>query len=228
MKEPKTILLLDADNCLGISLAGALRHAGHVVLTHSRADQPDNVTDLVAADVTTMLVTWHGTARPTPDHVVFGLRHEPESLASVASIEAIEQNLAATLSEIKAAVQLLIRLDESQIWVCLQEGSLQYYLPLPSHVIRTRALMATVKSLAKEVFSYGIKLNALHIQAMEEQFDKATWKAAKDGLKAFAIRFKPQKSRDVAALIQSLLETDGLPVTGMILPVGIGFVETNV
>lgn len=224
-QNSKNILILDADHHLGTALSKVLSEAGHAVFTHAR--QASKNVNFVCEDISTALPEWNMVHGPF-DHIVFGLRNISESVDSFESITYIEQDISTTLGELKACVQLLSRRDDSQIWVLLQEDSIQYYLPLPSQPMRSRALMAAVKSLAKEVFCFGIKLNAIQIQPLEEQFESSIWKNAKEGLKAYALKFKPQKSVDVAQLIRALIEIPKIPLAGMVIPVGIGFPEANV
>jgi NAD(P)-dependent dehydrogenase (short-subunit alcohol dehydrogenase family) len=219
------ILVLDADHLLGKVLATVLSEAGHRVVTHARQD--GDGTDLVCADVSLALAEYDAVYGPF-DHVIFGLRDLPEPGDALAAVLAVERDLAMTLGELKACTQVLTRRDDSQLWVMLQEDSMQYYLPLQNQPMRSRALMAAVKSLAKEVFCFGIKVNALQIQPMQEQFEAAMWKQAKHGLKAYALKFKPQKSADVAQLVRSLIELPRLPMVGMVIPVGVGFPEANI
>lgn len=224
-QNPKNILILDADHHLGAALSMVLSEAGHVVFTHARQDSRN--VNFVCENISADLPNWNTVHGPF-DHIVFGLRNTSESADSFESITYIEQDISITLGELKACVQLLSRRDDCQIWVLLQEDSMQYYLPLPSQPMRSRALMAAVKSLAKEVFCFGIKLNAIQIQPLEEQFESSIWKNAKEGLKAYALKFKPQKSIDVAQLIRSLIEIPKIPLAGMVVPVGVGFPEANV
>ena len=93
--------------------------------------------------------------------------------------------------------------------------------------MRSRALIAAVKSLAKEVFGLGVRINAFQIQPLAEQFDSVTWKSAKENLKAYALKFKPQTSASVAKLMRALLEMPQIPLAGMVIPIGVGFPEAN-
>ena len=224
-QNASNILVLDADHLFGKALASALSAAGHRVTTHAR--EASGAAHLVCADISSRLAEYNATHGPF-NHIVFGLRDFPESADDLAAILAIERDLATTLGELKACAQVLTRQDDSQLWVLLQEDSMQYYLPLQNQAMRSRALMAAVKSLAKEVFCFGIKVNALQIQPMEEQFDAGLWKQAKHGLKVYALKFKPQKSADVAQLLRSLIEMPRLPLAGMVVPVGVGFLEANI
>jgi NAD(P)-dependent dehydrogenase (short-subunit alcohol dehydrogenase family) len=223
----KTILLLDADHALGAALVQSLREAGHRVLTHARQAHPDHPVDWVAAQPAAELAQAQLRFGDF-DRVVFGLRSGAERIDSPDDVAALHADLACTLGELKTVSQLLTRRDESQIWVLLQEDSMQYYLPVASQPVRSRALMAAVKSLAKELFRFGVRLNALQVQPLAEQLEAPVWKAARDGLKAYALKFKPQTAGDVASMLRALIELPCIPLAGMVMPVGVGYPEANV
>lgn len=226
---PCTVLLVDADHPLSQALAERLRAQGHRVVTHVRqapgADAP--AADVVAADLAAALPQIEAAHGPL-DRIVFGLNGQAESFDSPADVDRTRAGLERALLELKAGAQLLTRRDDSQLWVLLPEDSMQYYLPVPAQPVRSRALMAAVKSMAKELFRLGVRVNALQVQPMAEQFDAPRWREAKEGLKAYALKFKPQPGPDVAALLQSLLALPRLALVGMVLPVGIGYPESNV
>jgi hypothetical protein len=66
------------------------------------------------------------------------------------------------------------------------------------------------------------------VQPLAEQRPDSAWRQAREGLKAYALKFKPQRCEQVACLLQALLEQAQLPLAGVVLPVGVGFPETNV
>lgn len=226
-QQRKTILLVDADHPLGAALAARLRDAGHRVLTHAREASDAHPVDWVAPAIAEDLAEAQRRYGEF-DRVVFGLRGRAERFESPGDIAATHADLAGTLGELKAVAQMLTRRDESQIWVLLQEDSMQYYLPVPAQPVRSRALMAAVKSLAKELFRFGVRLNALQVQPLAEQLDAPLWKSARDGLKAYAMKFKPQTSGDVASMLRALIELPAIPLAGMVMPVGVGYPEANV
>jgi NAD(P)-dependent dehydrogenase (short-subunit alcohol dehydrogenase family) len=223
MNKPLNILLVDAQGALAQSLAAQLREAGHRVLTHGR----DAGAELAAEDLAAVLPGIEAT-HGALDRIVFCTRGEAEQFEAAADVERTLADLARTLGELKAAAQLLTRRDDSQLWVLLHEDSMQYYLPVPAQPVRSRALMAAVKSIAKELYRFGVRVNALQVQPCAEELAPAQWRAAKDGLKAFALKFKPQGSAEVAAFLQGLMVQPQLPLVGMVLPVGIGYPEANV
>lgn len=220
----KNILILDADHHLCQALAVELHDAGHHVFKHAR--QYAQGIDIVGEAVANSLPQWNEQYGPF-NRIVFGLRDVTESVDSIAAILSVEQALSTMLGEIKACAQLLSRRDDSQLWILLQEDSMRYYLPIASQPIRSRALTAAIKSLAKEIFSLGVRINALQVQPLVEQFDATTWKSVKENLKAYALKFKPQTSASVAKLIRALLEVPQIPLAGMVIPIGIGFPESN-
>ncbi len=220
----KNILILDADQHLCEALAAELHDAGHRVFKHAR--QYVLGIDLVGETVASSLPQWDEQYGPF-NRIVFGLRDTTESVDSIASILSVEQQLSTMLGEIKACAQLLSRRDDSQLWILLQEDSMCYYLPIARQPIRSRALIATIKSLAKEVFGLGVRVNGLQIQPLAEQFDIAAWKRIKENIKAYAMKFKPQTSASVAKLICALLEIPQIPLAGMVIPIGVGFPEAN-
>ncbi|CAN0601939.1 unnamed protein product, partial [Ectocarpus sp. 12 AP-2014] len=132
------------------------------------------------------------------------------------------------LAELQAIGKLLVRNDGGQIWVLTQEDSMSYYTSSSSSPIRTRAQHGAVKSFAKELFRFGVRLNCANVQLLAEQASQEEWDAARKGVKAFAMKFKPNSTAAIAKTLRCFLEQSDLPVAGMIVPIGIGFPETNV
>lgn len=220
-------LLLDADNPLGMELTRQLRQNGHEVIAHARHRNHHYSVDLVSESASTEFESLLKRGRNF-DRIVFFPRSEPERLDAFEDIARIQEAIDGSLAELKSAAQALIRCEESQIWIILPEESMQYYLPQPARPIHSRAMIAAAKSLAKEIFPFGVKLNVLQIQPYFEQFDAATWKASKEKLKAYALKFRPPQCADIARLAKSLLTTPALPMSGLVIPVGIGYPEMNV
>jgi hypothetical protein len=219
------VLLVDADEPLGQALATELRAFGHHVTTHAR-DAASPV-DVHIGDLTERLDALAESHGPF-DRVIFGLRPDREKFELPSDVRHACEYLGRSLGELRAVAQMLARGDDTQIWVLLPEDSMQYYLDVPSQPVRSRALTAAVKSLAKEVFGFGIRLNALQVQPLAEHASPAAWREAREGLRAYALKFKPQACADVARLLHSLLGQARLPLAGLVLPVGVGFPETNV
>jgi hypothetical protein len=221
------ILIVDSDNYLGQTLAEKFRSSGHAVTTHSRQENnsyPVNFTSKCIANEIEKLSEQGNNF----NRVIFGLKNYSESFETIEDIVRTQDEIDTMLMDLKSVSQSLIRSEQSQIWVLLPEDSMTYYLPISSQPVRSRALMAAVKSLAKEIFPFDVKLNALQIQPVFEQLDNSIWKDAKANLKAYAIKFKPQKCVDIANMINSLISISVLPMAGLIIPVGVGYPEMNI
>ncbi len=220
-----TTLLVDADAPLGQALAVELTGSGHTVVTHSRSTSAN--TDLHVEHLAGQLpglATAHGPF----DRIVFCQHARSERCESLADIVEIQRSISRSLGELRAACQILARRDDGQVWVLLPEDSMRYYLDVSSRPIETQALMGAVKSLAKEVFGFGVRLNIMHVQALADMLPQSSWRAARSDLKTYALKFKPPSALDVARLASGLLAQRQLPMSGMVMPVGIGFAEANI
>lgn len=232
------VLILDADNALGNSMANNFATAGHEVFLHARTGWQQNAPlsgiELVeAADPVEQFAEWF-ELRGSPHCVVFNLKAKDELglLANDGDIEGLINQLSgdllAFLREIQAFAMLLARAGQGLIWVLVQEDSAGYYVPIPVASAASRARIAAVKSLAKEVARLGVKINAISVQAYREQLELPVWSAAHDGLKAYALKFKPIDANSIADAVRRLSESSNLPIVGMVLPIGIGMPEFNI
>lgn len=243
----KTVLLLDADCALGRALCDALHAPDYRVIAHARSagHEPfaDDVEVIVADRPEQVLATWDAP-RPPLDHVVFGQPRTSDAWHSrgpgpdgtavdhIASqfdalATSLEAGLAGFLGELQAAGKVLARGNGGQIWVLTQEDSMQYCLDFQASQIESRARHAAVKSFAKEMLRFDVRINCAHVQLLREQAPSDAWQQAREGLKAFAMKFKPNRASTVAATLRGFLSQPELPIVGMIVPVGIGFTENN-
>jgi NAD(P)-dependent dehydrogenase (short-subunit alcohol dehydrogenase family) len=230
------ILVTDADTALGRALCGELVSAGIPVVAHVRSAEcepfPDPVA-VVAADRIHEALAGGGEALSAVGHIVFGQpAEETADLADEDGFEALisslDEGLTDFLAALQAAGRLLVRKDGGQIWVLTQEDSVHYHTGRSSSPIQARARHAAVKSFAREVFRFGVRVNCANIQVLAEQATPEEWHAARSGLKAFAMKFKPNGAAAVARTLRGFLEQANLPIAGMIVPIGVGFAENNV
>lgn len=219
------VLVVDAIEPLALSLVAALRAAGHHVTTHARQDSDQ--ADVHAHDLSTSLERIEQQFGPF-NRIVFACLPARELIEEPADIWRKQAELSLALAELQAAARLLCRQELGQIWVLLPEDGMRHYLDVPAQPVRSRALMAAVKSLAKEVHSLGLRINALQIQTLAEQVAPEAWPPARPWLKAYALRFKPLPCAHVARFILALLTQATLPLSGMVIPIGIGFPENNI
>jgi hypothetical protein len=179
-----------------------------------------------------IIATWDMLRRPI-NRIVFGslpVQHDwpgsPEEIDRLAS--EIETRLLSFLSELQAAGRLLARHDGGQIWVITQELSMRFCIPLNACPIENRAKQAAVKSFAKEVLHLGVTVNCASVQLLDEQAPKEQWRAVRERLKVYAVRFKPPKALSVAKTLTGFLLHPDLPMSGLVVPIGFGLAEQNI
>lgn len=231
----ETVLVIDADSVLGRALCSELTKENYTVIAHVRSDRPvqfeEGVMVVSAQRAHDEIPVWNETLSPV-NHIVFGQPDHHGPISAVgdfdALAEALEDQLTGFLSELQAAGNVLVRNTGGQIWVLTQEDSMQYYLQSPVQPIDNRARHAAVKSFAKEIFRFGVRANCANVQLLADQASPADWQAARDGLKAFAMRFKPNGAAAVARMLRHFLQQADLPVAGMVVPIGVGFAENNI
>ena len=236
------VFVLDSNSVLGQALCTALLRAGHTVVAHTRVDPPPGVIPdldaglmrkLSAARADALVAGWDDTRFPLR-HVVFAppseIAADPSDLDALTN--RLEERLTLFLAELQAAGRLLSRYTGGQIWVLTREDSMRYAMadqaPNSAAPIETRARQAAVKSFAKEMFRFGVRINCAAVQPAAEEFSPEAWQAARGGTKAFALRFRPNPVATIATALCSLLAQDALPIAGMVVPLGIGFAEQNI
>ncbi|KVO08789.1 hypothetical protein WJ69_21465 [Burkholderia ubonensis] len=238
------MLVIDAHGPVERALCASLAEAGLRVVAHvvdeaddGAADWPDapGVQVVRAADPAAALDDWNDAYGPF-DRIVFGQPRDaragaPEVDPFDALAEGVETRLDAFLATLQAASALALRRgDGAQIWALTQEDSVGYYLDTAPGAlpIDVRARHAALKSLGKEMLRFGVRVNVAHLQPVAEAAAPDAWHAARDGLKAFALRFRPSPAAWVAAALTAWIARDDLPLAGMVVPIGIGFAENNV
>lgn len=230
----ETVLVIDADSSLTRALCAQLDAVGYRVVAHVRTQScapfGPGVRMLTAPRAEAVLASG-GDALPSVDHIVFGPPFWHSVSPAAADFEALvvslESRLMSFLAELQAAGRQLARRG-GQIWVITLEDSMHYYANTPSLPIDARARHAAVKSFAKEVLRFGVRVNCANVQPVDEQIDAQEWRFARDGLKTFAMKFKPNSAASVANVLRHFLAQPDLPIAGMVVPLGVGFAENNI
>ena len=234
------VLLLDSGGVLARALAVQLTSAGADVYCHSRERSAETLRHLDGDDFENpvcgeraddILATWDMAQRPIQGIVFGALPIEQASMDSLDDIDAlairVENGLLRFLSELQAAGRLLVR-HGGQIWVMTSDLGMRFCMPLDACCIETRAKQAAVKSFAKEVSHMGVAVNCASIQLLAEQAPPQQWRAQRDRLKIHAVRFHPPGAQAVARTLAGFLLQKDLPMSGVVVPIGIGMAEPNV
>ena len=86
----------------------------------------------------------------------------------------------------------------------------------PAAPIRDEAIHSFVKSLAKEMSSFGIIFNVLCIDPIFEMFDINELKLYRKNMKSFSSQKSPMKLEDVVELIKHIISSDSTLLSGMV------------
>jgi hypothetical protein len=219
------------------ALCETLRAAGHPILLHDeRADAARPPCDGVQRLPTVPLAQWlrEDPLAESVRHVVFALPPPASPIAPDAAVSALaaladtlQTRIEDFLQQLQAATRLLCRHEGAQIWVLTPDESMRYHLGTAPGCIETQARHAAVKSVAKEVWRFGLRVNCACVQQLAEQSTPAQWSQARETLRAYAMRFRPNPAAAVARTLSAWIGEPELPMAGVVVPVGIGMVEGN-
>lgn len=227
----ETVLIIDADSALSRALCQELSGAHYRVVAHVRTEgHPPFGPGITVVSAPRAHEAFAAAPDAPINHVVFGQpRYERDAADDFeALVASLEHGIAAFLDELQATGKLLARADGGQIWVLTPEASMNYYARFPSMPVDTRARHAAVKSFAKEMFRFRVRINCAEVQPLAEQATAEEWRRARNGLKTFAMRFQPNGAAAVARMLRHFLAQPDLPLAGMVIPVGVGFAENNI
>ncbi len=178
------------------------------------------------------LSSWETDKYPI-DRIIFGpatIAHDlPRSLSEVDDLaQAHEEAILSFLLQLQAAGRLLARSGGGQIWVITQEQSARYLFPLPTSPIDSYARRAAVKSFAREIKRMDVNVNCLDIQFQMDQTPDDQWRVMRNRVNIYASRLRHQAIASFSKFLCNLLNQDDLPMSGLIVPVGIGLTEQNI
>lgn len=147
---------------------------------------------------------------------------------AVTAMQRLELRLTEVLKALKYGSQHLARADGGRIWVLCYDHSVNYSVASPSNPITNNAVIAAVQSIAKEVARFDVSVNVFLIHPPKESVDSNSWKQAKQSLKVYGMKYKPQPVQHIAELLQMYAGLKNLTTTGGIIPVGSGIAAGNI
>jgi hypothetical protein len=140
----------------------------------------------------------------------------------------LERRLKEVLKVLKYGSQHLARsADGGRIWVLCYDHSVNFSVSSPSNPITNYAVMAAVQSIAKEVAHLDVQVNVFMIHPPKESVDMAEWKQAKNNLKVYGLKYKPQPVDHISETLHMYAELKNLTTTGGVIPLGSGIALSN-
>lgn len=212
---PADALIVDASSLVADALARRLAADGA------------QVEKTQAADLDAMLA-----ARPGVRAVFFDIPALDEDALlreglHEALCEGVEHGSLAFVLALRAAVKHLMTRAPAQIWVLLREDSFRYHMPVAAAPVLSQLRISTVRTVAKEVARFGLRLNVAVLHYGAEELPADTWRAGREGLKCYAQRYKPFALADMVEHLVSMAGQAALPVHGAVMQIGSGALENN-
>ncbi|GGE88386.1 hypothetical protein H1W37_13600 [Stappia taiwanensis] len=179
-----------------------------------------------------VLDAWDMSIAPI-DRIIFGpvaIEHDlPRTADDIERLAlAHETALLSFLMQLQAAGRLLARHRGGQIWVITPDQSARYLVPISTSPIDTMARRAAVKSFAREIRRMDVLVNCLEVQLEFDQVPADQWRTPRNRTNVYASRFRKSPATSVAGFLCGLLAQADLPMSGLVVPVGIGLTEQSI
>ena len=140
---------------------------------------------------------------------------------------AVEQHALDFVAALQLTVAKLMAVSHAQIWVMVREQSFRYHLSVPGAPVLSQLRCSTVRTVAKEVARFGLRVNASVFQYGASELTDETWRHGRDGLKCYAQKYKPYDTADLANHLVTMIRNRSLPVNGAVMQIGCGVLEDN-
>ena len=130
----------------------------------------------------------------------------------------------AFLADCRAAVQAMMPAGQGRVLALCIDDVAARILGLPQTPIANQARAAALKSLAKEYGRMGLGFNTVVCQPPREMVRESAWRANRERLKVYALRYRPIGIRGYVRFLLSMLEGD-TPANGGVFCLGNGVME---
>ncbi len=144
------------------------------------------------------------------------------------AINDIESKICELLKAMRYGCQHLSRSNGGGIWVICMDHSVEFSLACGANPVINNALIAAVRSLAKEVHRFEISVNVFLVHPPKEQFDNEIWRGSKNNMKIYAMKYRPQPVDSICRVIHMYSELGNSHTSGVVIPVGTGIIEHNI
>jgi hypothetical protein len=140
----------------------------------------------------------------------------------------LDHRINGLLRALKYGAQHMARSDGGKIWVLCLDHSVSMSVSSPSNPVTNYAAMAAVQSVAQEVMHFDVRVNLFLMHPPREGVDSAQWREAKNDLRVYGLKYKPQSAAHVAETLHMYSELEHLTTTGALIPLGSGIAIGNV
>jgi len=212
------ILAFDrTDTVLGGSLAAGWRERGGCVLDGSAGG---GLASALAGTAPYGVVL----TEPRLDEAAFveRTRTAPDAAAAFAGV--LHRQTMEFLADCRAAVRAMMPAGRGYVLALCIDDVAAKILGLPQTPIANQARAAALKSMAKEYGRMGLGFNTFVCQPPREMAERSAWRARREQLRVYALRYRPVGIGAYVRFILSMLEGD-VPANGGVLCLGNGVME---
>ena len=147
---------------------------------------------------------------------------EPDAAAAFAG--EIHSQTMAFLADCRAAIRAMMPAGRGSLLALCIDDYAAGILELPQTPIANQARAAALKSMAREYGRMGLGFNTFVCQPPREMVERSAWRAHREQLKVYALRYRPVGVGGYVRFILSMLDGDP-PANGSVLCLGNGVME---
>ena len=144
--------------------------------------------------------------------------------AAAALAGELHRETMAFLGDCRAAIRTMMPAGRGYVLALCIDDYAAKILGLPQTPIANQARAAALKSMAKEYGRMGLGFNTFVCQPPREMVERSAWRARREQLKVYALRYRPVGVRGYSRFIVSLISGDP-PANGSVLCLGNGVME---
>ena len=147
---------------------------------------------------------------------------EPDAAAAFAG--EIHSQTMAFLADCRTAIRAMMPAGRGYLLALCIDDYAAGILELPQTPIANQARAAALKSMAREYGRMGLGFNTFVCQPPREMVERSAWRAHREQLKVYALRYRPVGVGGYVRFILSMLDGDP-PANGSVLCLGNGVME---
>ena len=146
----------------------------------------------------------------------------PETAAEFA--DELHRQTMAFLADCRVAIRAMMPAGRGYVLALCIDDYAARILGLGQTPIANQARAAALKSMAKEYGRMGLGFTTFVCQPPREMVEQSAWRARRDRLKVYALRYRPVAVRGYSRFILSMIDGEP-PANGSVLCLGNGVME---